>query len=54
MITGILAVAGWQMMLNKLIGTKLSGIIEHMADFYKKIYLNINNIFQKLKKAPGA
>jgi lipopolysaccharide exporter len=52
--TGFLAAIGWQIVLHRQIGTKLSGIIKHMRDFYKKMFEGFQMVFIKFKKSPGA
>jgi lipopolysaccharide exporter len=54
LITGILAAIGWQVVLHKQIGTRVSGIIKNMRDFYKKMFEGFNAFFLKLKKSPDA
>jgi O-antigen/teichoic acid export membrane protein len=53
LMTAVLAAVGWQIVLHRQIGTKLSGIIKHMRDFYKKMFESFQMVLIKLKKAPA-
>jgi lipopolysaccharide exporter len=47
MITASLAAVAWQWVLNRQIGTKLSGILKYMLDFYRTLYWNSKKVLLK-------